>query len=173
MGDTLLSLQGLSKQFATKYGPVKAVDGVDLDLGVGETLAIVGESGCGKSTLAMAMMGLIEPDQGTVAFDGETPGPIAEIVKRHRGRGLSIVFQNPHSALNPKMRVQALVGEPLITAFSLNGRPLRDRVVELLEAVGLGREHLRRFPHEFSGGTAPAHCHRPCPGVGAQGADPG
>ena len=152
MGDTLLSLQGLSKQFATKYGPVKAVDGVDLDLGVGETLAIVGESGCGKSTLAMAMMGLIEPDQGTVAFDGETPGPIAEIVKRHRGRGLSIVFQNPHSALNPKMRVQALVGEPLITAFSLNGRPLRDRVVELLEAVGLGREHLRRFPHEFSGG---------------------
>ncbi len=148
----LIRVEGLAKQFATKHGVVKAVDQVSFHIGKGETLAVVGESGCGKSTLAMTLLGLVPATCGEVEVDGDRLGEISSVMEARLGRDVSIVFQNPQSALNPKMRVSAIVGEPLKTAFGLRGQALKERVEALLSEVGLGPEHMRRYPHEFSGG---------------------
>jgi oligopeptide/dipeptide ABC transporter ATP-binding protein len=131
---------------------VRAVEDVSFTVAAGETLALVGESGCGKTTVALSLLRLIRPDRGVVRFEGvdlEAGSDKAEKAWRQR---LSIVFQNPYSSLDPRMRIREIVGEPLTTAYGLRGRPLTDRVVKHLADVGLGAEHLRRFPHEFSGG---------------------
>ena len=149
---TLVSVEGLRKNYQTRHGVLKALDGVSFSIDRGETLAVVGESGCGKSTLAMALLGLIPSDAGTIAIDGNKPGPRANTTGKHSNYDISVVFQNPHSSLNPKMKVRAIVAEPLITALGLRGNALTERVLTLLKEVGLGPEHINRYPHKLSGG---------------------
>ena len=152
MTAALVSVEGLRKSYSTRHGILTAVDGVDFEIGFGETLAVVGESGCGKSTLALTLLGLLPADAGTIAIDGEEPKSVSGAMMKRPGRDIGVVFQNPHSSLNPKMRVRALVGEPLLTAGNLRGAALVRRVADLLKQVGLGSEHMSRFPHELSGG---------------------
>jgi len=149
--ETLLQVRGLSKRYRTRHGLVRAVDEVSFELEAGRTLAVVGESGCGKSTLALALLRLVTPDAGSVVFEGVDFGAIGEARRHRMRRHLSVVFQNPYSSLNPKMRVRDIVGEPLRTV-GLRGPALYEKVAEHLAEVGLGREYLKRYPHEFSGG---------------------
>ena len=148
----LLSVQGLTKHYASRHGPVRAVDGVSFSITAGETLALVGESGCGKSTIALSLVRLIEPDGGEIRFDDVVIGPGDRAATRLMRQDLGIVFQNPYSSLNPKMKVRDIVGEPLRTVLGLRGSELSGRVESHLRQVGLGSEHMNRYPHEFSGG---------------------
>jgi oligopeptide transport system ATP-binding protein len=148
----LLSVQNLTKLFPTRHGVVRAVEDVSFTVAAGETLAVVGESGCGKTTVALSLLRLINPDSGDVVFEGANVRAGGEKVEKAWRQRLSIVFQNPYSSLDPRMRIRQIVGEPLTTAYGLKGRALTDRVVKHLAEVGLGPEHLKRFPHEFSGG---------------------
>src|SRR5262249_2329573 len=148
----LLTVENLTKRFPTRHGIVRAVEDVSFSMAAGETLALVGESGCGKTTVALTLLRLMRPDAGRVRFEGadlDGTGEKQEKVWRQR---LSIVFQNPYSSLDPRMRIRDIVGEPLVTAYGLRGHALTERVARHLHEVGLAAEHLRRFPHEFSGG---------------------
>ncbi len=148
----LLAVENLTKRFPTRHGVVRAVEDVSFAVNQGETLALVGESGCGKTTVALSLLRLISPDGGRVRFEGVDLAGAAGRGDKAWRRRLSIVFQNPYSSLDPRMRIRDIVGEPLVTAYRLRGRALTDRVVKHLREVGLGAEHLNRFPHEFSGG---------------------
>jgi oligopeptide/dipeptide ABC transporter ATP-binding protein len=152
MMDAILQVRHLRKHYPTRHGPVQAVDDVSFDVPTGRTVALVGESGCGKSTVALALLRLIVPDAGSVRFEDVDFNRVGEAQRHRLRRRISIVFQNPYSSLNPKMRVRDIVGEPLKTAFGLRGGVLSERVVRHLEEVGLGSEHMKRYPHEFSGG---------------------
>ncbi len=145
----LLTVDNLTKRFRTRHGLVKAVDSVTFEVARGETLALVGESGCGKTTVALSLLRLIDPDGGRVLFEGADLVDGGDQAWRQR---LSIVFQNPYSSLDPRMRIRDIVGEPLVTAFGLSGKALTERVIRHLQDVGMGPEHLKRYPHEFSGG---------------------
>jgi oligopeptide/dipeptide ABC transporter ATP-binding protein len=149
---TLLSVEHLTKQFPTRQGIVRAVEDVSFTVDSGETLALVGESGCGKTTVALSLLRLIRPDGGRVSFEGVDLGGGTDKAEKAWRQRLSIVFQNPYSSLDPRMRIRNIVGEPLVTAYGLRGRALTERVAKHLDEVGLGAEHLTRFPHEFSGG---------------------
>ncbi len=150
--DALLSVDGISKMYQTRHGVIRAVDNVSFDVAPGEIVALVGESGCGKSTVALTLLRLIAHDGGRVMFEGVDLDAIGGEQERKLRQDLSIVFQNPYSSLNPRMRIRDIVGEPLRTAYGLRGRALNDRVRQHLGDVGLGAEHMNRFPHEFSGG---------------------
>ncbi|MBZ5644369.1 MAG: ATP-binding cassette domain-containing protein [Acidobacteriia bacterium] len=132
---------------------VPAVDAVSLELAAGETLAIVGESGSGKTTLARMMLRLIEPDSGELLVEGRDFLAARGSQLRALRREMQMVFQDPFASLDPRMRVAAIVGEPLeIYEPSLSRADRRTRVVDVLRTVGLGEEALARYPHEFSGG---------------------
>jgi oligopeptide/dipeptide ABC transporter ATP-binding protein len=131
---------------------VKAVDGVDLAVRRGETLAIVGESGCGKSTLARLLLRLERPDAGEIRLDGTAIGGLDERALRPLRRRLQIVFQDPYASLNPRMTVGELVEEPLVVHGVGDRAERRARVAELLGLVGLGGGRRDRYPHELSGG---------------------
>jgi oligopeptide/dipeptide ABC transporter ATP-binding protein len=148
----LLSVEHLTKHFPTRHGIVRAVEDVSFTMDSGETLALVGESGCGKTTVALTLLRLMRPDGGRVHFEGADLGAAGERVEKAWRQRLSIVFQNPYSSLDPRMRIRDIVGEPLVTAYGLRGKALTEKVVKHLHEVGLGSEHIRRFPHEFSGG---------------------
>lgn len=150
--NTLLTVEKLRKCYATSEGNLIAVDGLSFEVGEGETVALVGESGCGKSTVALTLLRLIQPDGGHVVFDNVDFSMVTGYQERQLRRQVSIVFQNPYSSLDPKMTVKKIVGEPLTTAFGLRGRALTARVTEHLQDVGLGAQHLNRYPHQFSGG---------------------
>jgi len=157
--DPLLSVRDLRKTFKVSSsrpgGPkrsLRAVDGVSFDLYPGETLGLVGESGCGKSTTGKLLLRLIEPDSGSVRFQGKELVGLAHRELTPLRRELQIIFQDPFSSLNPRMRVGDIVGEPLIIHGLAKGKALREQVMELLRKVGLTPEHYDRFPHEFSGG---------------------
>jgi ABC-type oligopeptide transport system ATPase subunit len=130
-----------------------AVDGVTFSVATGETFAIVGESGCGKTTLARMLLRLIEPDSGEIAFEGQDLLKLSGKALRARRRQMQMIFQDPFASLNPRMRVGAIVAEPLaIHEPKLSGAERRERALAMLKRVGLPEEATKRYPHEFSGG---------------------
>lgn len=133
-------------------GEVRAVDGVSFDIQEGETLGLVGESGSGKSTLGRLILRLIEPTSGAIRFAGRDLLSLQHGEMRRLRRDMQIVFQDPFGSLDPRFRVEDVVAEPLIIHESLTATLRRQRVAELLRAVGLDESACRRFPHEFSGG---------------------
>jgi oligopeptide transport system ATP-binding protein len=160
MRGPLLRVRALVKNFAIRRGffarhtdLVRAVDHVSFDLDPGETLGVVGESGCGKSTTGRCILRLIEPDAGEVWFEGRNVIALNQSALRALSRDMQIIFQDPYASLNPRKTVGSIVGEALIIHRLVKStKEYRDRVVELLELVGLRAEHNRRYPHEFSGG---------------------
>ena len=144
--------QHLKKYFHTDSGVVRAVDDVSFGIEPGETVGLVGESGCGKSTIGRTILKLVEPSGGKLFFEGRDIFEMDHSERRTLRREMGIVFQNPYSSLNPRMKVLQIVGEPLKTHTKINGARLRRKVLELLAQVGLKPEQLNRFPHQFSGG---------------------
>jgi oligopeptide/dipeptide ABC transporter ATP-binding protein len=144
--------QNLKKYFHTNSGVVRAVDDVSFYIEPGETVGLVGESGCGKSTIGRTILKLVEPSGGKLFFEGHNIFKMDRSERRTLRREMGIVFQNPYSSLNPRMKVLQIVGEPLKTHLKIKGARLRKQVSEMLEQVGLKPEHLNRFPHQFSGG---------------------
>ncbi len=133
-------------------GEVRAVDNVSLDIESGETLGLVGESGSGKSTLGRLVLRLIEPTSGQIVFEGHDLLAASHSEMRRLRRGMQIIFQDPFGSLDPRMRVEDVISEPLIIHERMGSSTRRARVAELLGAVGLDQSAMRRFPHEFSGG---------------------
>ena len=135
-----------------RTGEVRAVDDVSLDIEAGETLGLVGESGSGKSTLGRLILRLIEPTSGTIRFEGEDLRAANGSGLRRLRRDMQIIFQDPFGSLDPRFRVEDVIAEPLIIHEKMNSDARRQRVKELLRAVGLDESAMRRYPHEFSGG---------------------
>jgi oligopeptide/dipeptide ABC transporter ATP-binding protein len=156
---TLLEAHNLTKHFPLRRGlfgadpgAVRAVDGVSFTIEAGRTLGVVGESGCGKSTTAKLVLKLEEPTAGEIRFEGRALHSLdGEGLRRYR-RSVQAVFQDPFASLNPRMRVGAIIAEPLVTNESLPGAEVRQRIARLLDMVGLPARSADLFPHEFSGG---------------------
>ena len=148
--------QGLLQQVV---GYNKAVDGISFDVYKGQTLGLVGESGCGKTTSGRAILRLIPITEGTVKFDGTNWSNLRGTQLRRERRRMQIVFQDPYSSLNPRMTVEAMLTEAMsVHRIGNSGQDRRDRAARLLEEVGMIAEHLRRYPHEFSGGQRQRLC---------------
>lgn len=145
-------IQDPSKIFASKQ-TLKAVDGISFDLKAGETLGVVGESGCGKSTLARGVLQLIKPTDGAVYLDGKSIADLTPAELREQRRNMQIIFQDPLAALNPRMTLFQIISEPL-TVFEnhLSKEAMKERVYNIMEKVGLAKNLINRYPHEFSGG---------------------
>lgn len=153
------SIGGRFRLFGRHSQSVVAVDDVSLDVAPGEILGLVGESGCGKSTLGRLALRLISPTKGRVFFDGREITRLSPSQMSSFRRHMQIIFQDPFASLNPRMMVRDTVAEPLMVHRMASGRSeLTERVVDLLAQVGLGREHLFRYPHEFSGGQRQRIC---------------
>lgn len=161
--DLILSVEEVKKHYPIRegalqriVGSVRAVDGVSLQLKRGKTLGIVGESGCGKTTIGRLISGLNDPTSGGVLYGGEEKfnriDELKNIPLRNFRRNCQMVFQDSFASLNPRHLVADIVGRPLKVYKEATGADLLNRVVTLLEQVGLGREHLYRYPHQFSGG---------------------
>lgn len=149
----LLSVKGLSKRFPAKNGRVvHALSDVSFDVRAGTTVGLVGESGSGKTTAGRSLLRLIEPSAGEAVFDGVDLFGLSEREMKAYRKRLQIIFQDPFSSLNPRLRIDAILGEALDAAGFARGAARKDRVAELLSLVGLAPDHARRFPHEFSGG---------------------
>jgi ABC-type glutathione transport system ATPase component len=144
----MVEARGLTKE----YGASRVVDDVSFSIRRGETLGLVGESGSGKSTVARMLLRLVEPTAGTVRFDGTDVLAAGKAELRGLRRRMQMVFQDPYAALNPKMRVREIVGEPFAIHGGYSREASRARVAELMAEVGLDADVLERFPHEFSGG---------------------
>ena len=164
--EPLLKVEHLKTWFPLKkgifnrvYDHVKAVDDVSLDVYPGETLGLVGESGCGKTTLGRSILRLVEPSDGKIIFEGKDVMSLSGNDLREYRKHAQIVFQDPYSSLNPKMRVGDAIAEPmLVHGLEPDAKRRHDKVCELLTEVGLKPEHYQRYPHEFSGGQRQRIC---------------
>jgi oligopeptide/dipeptide ABC transporter ATP-binding protein len=159
-GEVILRVSNLSKHFPITQGVVfrkeiarlTAVDDVSFEIKRGQTLGLVGESGCGKSTLARCVVRLLDPSSGSIEFEGQDISRLSGGGLRRVRRDIQMIFQDPISSLNPRMRVSSVIGEPLEIHDIGTNATRKAKVMELLELVGLSTEHYNRFPHEFSGG---------------------
>jgi peptide/nickel transport system ATP-binding protein len=162
----LLRVEGLKVHFPIQRGVlrrtvdyVRAVDGITFDVYPGQTLGLVGESGCGKTTTGRAILQLLKPTDGKIIFDGQDLGALSRSEMRHVRSNMQIIFQDPYSSLNPRMTVEETITRPMkIHNIGSSDGDRRDRCVDLLEEVGLLKEHLNRYPHEFSGGQRQRIC---------------
>jgi oligopeptide/dipeptide ABC transporter ATP-binding protein len=155
----VLQAAGLSKHFQTRRGlfgrdrgVVRAVDGVTFAIEGGKTLGVVGESGCGKTTTAKLVLGLETPTGGSILFEGRDLAGLEATGRRHYRKSVQAVFQDPYASLNPRMRISAIIAEPLVTNEKIAPADVRRRMLELLDLVGLPERSADLFPHEFSGG---------------------
>lgn len=150
---TLVEVKNLTKHFPAAHKQVvRAVDGVSFIIQRGETLGLVGESGCGKTTVGRCLLRLIEPSAGEIRFDGRNLTEINRTELRGLRRRMQIIFQDPYSSLNPRMKVGQIIGEPLIVHKVGSKAGQREKVAELLRVVGLDPDYANRYPHQFSGG---------------------
>jgi oligopeptide transport system ATP-binding protein len=138
--------------FGGERGVVRAVDGISFTIERGRTLGVVGESGCGKTTTAKLILALEEPTHGAILFEGEDLNRLGAAGRRNYRKSVQAVFQDPYASLNPRMRISAIIAEPLVTNQSLPAIEVRQRVLQLLDLVGLPERAADLFPHEFSGG---------------------
>lgn len=165
-GEILLSVRNLVKSFPIKGGilnreiaSVRAVSDISFDIKKGETLGLVGESGCGKSTLGRSILRLIEPTAGQVIFKGRDITRVDKNEMRRLRRQMQIIFQDPYASLNPRMTVEQILSEPLeIHGLARTREEKRKRIFQLIDLVGLRRESIARYPHEFSGGQRQRIC---------------
>lgn len=151
--EVLIEVKDLKKYFKVgKNAYLKAVDGVNFKIYKGETLGLVGESGCGKTTCGKTVMGLYDATGGQVIFDGTDIHSLNKKEKKEFTKRAQIIFQDPYSSLNPRMTVGDIIGEGIDIHGLYKGEERTNKIHELLELVGLNKEHASRFPHEFSGG---------------------
>ncbi|MFL0572435.1 ABC transporter ATP-binding protein [Priestia megaterium] len=150
----LLEVKQLSKYFSiTNKQVLKAVDGVSFHISKGETFGLVGESGCGKSTAGRTIIGLYNRTSGEVLYKGKNVHELSEKEKFAFHRNMQMIFQDPYASLNPRSTVKEIISEPMeVHGLYSNKKEMLNRVYELLEDVGLNRDHANRYPHEFSGG---------------------
>lgn len=153
MSEPFIVVKNLKKYFPVANGTLKAVDDVSFHIDKGETFGLVGESGCGKSTLGRTILRLYEPTAGEMYFEGEDLFSLSQSRLRKARMDFQVIFQDPYASLDPRMTVEDIVAEPLdIHKTYATKEERRQRVLHLLDLVGLGEEHSARFPHEFSGG---------------------
>ncbi|MGR3376322.1 ABC transporter ATP-binding protein [Salipiger abyssi] len=152
MSEPLLKIRNLTKTFNAPSGTVQAVSDVSFDIPRGSITGLVGESGSGKTTLGRALLRLIEPTSGETVFDGQDLNTLSVAGMREARKRMQIIFQDPVSSLNPRLRVGDIIAEGLKAHRIGTARSRRDTVASLLEEVGLSADHMSRFPHEFSGG---------------------
>jgi len=154
----VLEAEGLRKHFPSRgglfrsRGLVRAVDGIAFTIEGGQTLGVVGESGCGKTTTAKLVLGLEQPTDGSIRFEGRDLRTLDDGARRHYRKSVQAVFQDPYASLNPRMRIGAIVAEPLVNNEPLTAGEVKKRVAQLLDLVGLPSRAAELFPHEFSGG---------------------
>ncbi|CAM3622887.1 peptide ABC transporter ATP-binding protein [Vibrio aerogenes] len=154
----ILKAANLKQHYHVKQGMlkpeavVKAVDGISFELGHGKTLAVVGESGCGKSTLGRMLTMIETPTEGSLSFNGEELLTLSKSGHKALRQKIQIIFQNPYGSLNPRKKIGAILEEPLVINTQMSKEARKEKALEMMEKVGLKREHYDRYPHMFSGG---------------------
>lgn len=157
MSENVLEVKDLCKYFDVNRGmkgaqKVIAVDGISFEVKKGETFGLVGESGCGKSTLGRTILRIYEPTKGEIVFEGEDISRLSRKKMLPYRQKLQMIFQDPYASLNPRFTVGEIIEEPMVIHHMYDEKKRKERVQELLETVGLKPDHIRRYPHEFSGG---------------------